>query len=147
MTKDVIITLQGLHGESEDGSEPVEVVTGGTYFCRNGQHYLVFEEAMEGFEEKTRNIFKFTDRRLMVHRKGLINAEMLFEPDRRIVSSYETPMGPLQIGISATAISLEEQERRIDYGVDYSMSINDGTASDCHIQFSIQPRATWSIGS
>jgi len=146
MTEDVIITLQGFQqDETEEGGEPVEVVTPGKYYRRNGQHYLFFEEAMEGFPEKTRNIFKFSDRRLLVHRKGLINAEMLFEADRRTITSYESPMGRMQIGIAATGFSLEEEEHRISYGVDYSMNINDGYAADCHIALSIQPRGSWSI--
>lgn len=146
MTEDVIITLQGFQNNEMDGEEePVEVVTSGRYYCKNGQHYLFFEEAMEGFPEKTRNIFKFSDRRLLVHRKGLINAEMLFEADRKTITSYESPMGRMQIGIAATGFSLEEEERKISYGVDYSMNINDGYAADCHIELSIQPRQTWSI--
>ena len=147
MTKNVIITLQGFHDRQDAEGDPVEIVTGGKYFRKNDQHYLVFEEAVEGFEEKTRSIFKFSDRRLMVHRSGLINSEMLFEPDRRVVTSYDTPMGRMLIGISATSLSLKEEETRISCGVDYTMSINDGSAEDCHIQISVQPRETWSIGS
>ncbi len=145
MTKDVIITLQGFHDQQDDEGDPVEIVTGGQYYRKNDQHYLVFEEAMEGFEETTKSIFKFSDRRLMVHRRGLINSEMLFEPERRVVSTYETPMGQMEVGISATAVRVEEDETRISCGVDYSMSINGGIAEDCHIQVCVQPRETWTM--
>ena len=140
--------MQGFHNDEEDDSgEPIEIVTPGIYYYNNGHHYLVFEEATEGFTEKTRSIFKFSDHRLMVHRKGLINSEMLFETDKRIISSYETPLGRMKIGISATCVSVEEEEDKIFCGVDYSMSINDSCPSDCHIEFSVEPRQEWSFGN
>ena len=51
MTKEVIITIRGLQFiQSEEDMEPVEVVTPGEYYKKNGQHYLLFVEAVEGFE-------------------------------------------------------------------------------------------------
>ena len=54
MTKDVLIKISGLQamdGESDD----VEIITAGDYFQKNGKHYIIYEEAMEGFEGTIRN--------------------------------------------------------------------------------------------
>ena len=43
MTKEVIITLRGIQfGSAEDSAQPVEIVTPGEYYYKNGQHYLIF---------------------------------------------------------------------------------------------------------
>ena len=67
MTKEVIITLRGVQfGGAEDSAQPVEIVTPGEYYYKNGQHYLIFEETTEGFREVTHNLYKFTEDRLQV---------------------------------------------------------------------------------
>ena len=87
MTKDVIITIRGLQFvQSEDDMEPVEVVTPGEYYKKNGQHYLLFEEAVEGFEEPTHNMMKFKEDQLEVRKKGLINVHMVFEENKKTLS-------------------------------------------------------------
>ena len=73
MTKEVIITIRGLQFiQSEEDMEPVEVVTPGEYYKKNGQHYLLFEEAVEGFEGTTHNVMKFKEDQLEVRKKGLV---------------------------------------------------------------------------
>ena len=101
MTKEVIITLRG---------QPVEIVTPGEYYYKNGQHYLIFEETTEGFREVTHNLYKFTEDRLMVHKKGLIDTEMIFEKGKKTISAYHTPFGRMDMNIAAT-----EDHLRIPY--------------------------------
>ena len=36
MTKDVLITISGLQIADDTSAQPVEVITSGEYYCRNG---------------------------------------------------------------------------------------------------------------
>ena len=49
MTKEVLVRISGLQmavNDAEDqGDEPIEIISAGTYFFKNGTHYLFFEEA------------------------------------------------------------------------------------------------------
>ena len=38
MTKDVLITISGLQIADDTSAQPVEVITSGEYYCRNGKH-------------------------------------------------------------------------------------------------------------
>ena len=47
MKKEILLSIAGLHMiEEEDGN--VEVVTAGDYYNRNGKHYVVYDEDVEG---------------------------------------------------------------------------------------------------
>ena len=41
MTKDVIVTISGLQFAQETETEPVEIVTAGSYYKKNGKHYMM----------------------------------------------------------------------------------------------------------
>ena len=45
MTKDVILTISGLHSETfagqDEENDPIEVITPAAYYFKNGKHYIV----------------------------------------------------------------------------------------------------------
>ena len=57
MTKDVMVTIAGFHSLEENG-DTIEMVHIGEYYQRNGTHYLLFEERMEGMSEPVKNRVK-----------------------------------------------------------------------------------------
>ena len=93
MTKDVIVTISGLQFAQETETEPVEIVTAGSYYKKNGKHYIIYDEVMEGFEGSTKNIIKLTEDSLDVTKKGVTNVHMMFEKNRKNVTYYYTPNG------------------------------------------------------
>lgn len=103
MTKDVIVTISGLQIQAEGDAEPMEVITSGTYYKKNGKHYVLYDEAVEGFEEGTKNVIKLYDNCLDVTKKGVSTVHMLFEKDKKNMSYYYTPFGSLLIGIPGEA--------------------------------------------
>ena len=54
MTKEVLISIRGLQiGEdaaNEEEFEQIETICTGEYFYRNGSHFVLYDELMEGFE-------------------------------------------------------------------------------------------------
>ena len=62
MEKDVLISIRGLQylmDEESGEQEPVEVMTTGSYYKKNGHHFLIYDEATEGFDMMTHNMIKF----------------------------------------------------------------------------------------
>ena len=139
MTKDVIISLTGFqYLQGEYGAMPLEVVSRGEYYLKNGKHYVLYEELNEGFSERTHSMLKFTPSRLLIHKRGLINTEMLIEAGKRTTASYTTPFGTMEMGITATSFRLKVEKDVIDYEVNYSLSVNDAFVADCQILLNIQ---------
>ena len=80
MTKDVLLSLRGLQFDttSEDGDK-IETITPAEYYMRNESHFVMYEEAAEGFEQVTKNVLKFKNHILELTKKGVFNVHMIFE--------------------------------------------------------------------
>ena len=56
MTKDVLVSISGKHIDIMDdpargyevGEDGIEVVTPANYYCRNGKHYILYDQVLEG---------------------------------------------------------------------------------------------------
>ena len=55
MTKDVLISISGLQFAGGENSEPVEVITSGSYYKKNGRHYILYDEVAEDTAGTTQN--------------------------------------------------------------------------------------------
>ncbi len=140
MEKEVIIYINGLQfAETEEGSEPIEVITTGEYYFKNGSHYLLYEDTVEQGEEKSKNIIKFRSDCLEVIKNGPYSTKMVFEKEKKTLSQYMTPFGMLNIGISTTYVSLKEEKDKIEMIAKYAMDINNNFVADCSV--SVQARS------
>ncbi len=140
MTNKVLLTIAGLQVMDGDQEVPVEVVTAGNYYHRNGKHYILYDEVTEGCSEHTRNTVKIGEDSLEVIKKGLSNVHMVFEKNRKNVTSYTTPFGDLTVGITAHQIKIEESDTDIDVQVSYSLDVNDEYLADCSIQLNVKSK-------
>jgi len=140
MTRDVLIRLSGMQQMDHVSPDQIEVITTGDYFLKNGKHYVIYEEVMEGIEGTVHNLVKISPGLLDIRRKGMIETHMVFENDKMNVTRYETPMGEMVIGIHTEKIDLEEDEEHLHVKVDYSLDINYEHVSDCRIVMDICSR-------
>lgn len=137
MTKDVLITIRGVHTLDHEDND-VEMIVRGDYYQKNGKHYILYEEILEGAEERVKNVIKISPSSMDIIKKGVTNSRMLFEKNKKNLSCYSTPVGNLVIGIQANHFYVEEQESSIKVNVDYSLDINYEHMSDCRICVDVQ---------
>ena len=143
MTKDVLVKISGLQfGEENDENDPVEIITTGSYYKKNGKHYVVYDEVQEGFEGVTKNIIKLNDEFMDVTKRGVTNVHMMFEKNKKNLSYYNTPFGNLLVGINATDVKVNETEDNIDIQVDYKLEVNYEHLAECSISMNIMPKDT-----
>ena len=142
MTKDVLLSISGLQfaAKDEEYIEPVEMITAGDYYKKNGKHYILYDEVMEGFDGNTKNIIKLTEDSLDITKKGISNVHMVFEKNKKNVSYYNTPFGSLLIGIDAKSVDIAETESHIDVKIKYNLEVNYEHLADCSITMSIQSK-------
>jgi len=140
MTKEVLVKISGLQFAGEEDSDSVEVITSGTYYKKNGKHYVLYEEVMEGTTDVTKNVIKIGENSMEVTRKGPASVHMVFEKDKKNVSYYYTPFGNLLIGIDAKKIQVNESEMDINVKVNYGLEINYEHVADCHITVDVKSK-------
>lgn len=133
MTKDIVISIQGLQTAEDNQSETVEMISPGEYYFRNGKHFFLYEEAEEGKQEITKNIIKVSKDYMEVTKKGVVNVHMIFEKDKKNVTYYNTPFGSMLIGIDAYRVDVKQQEEEIAVDVEYALEINNEHLANCRI--------------
>ena len=139
MTRDVLVRISGLQAVDGDTND-VEIITTGDYFLKNGKHYVIYEEMMEGFGGNVQNTVKITPDMMDIRKKGAIGAHMTFELNKKSETRYATPLGDFVVEISTKRIQLEEQEDSLKVSVDYSLGINYQHVSDNSIIMDICSR-------
>lgn len=143
MTKDVLISISGLHmGINEDAGaeEPVEIITPAFYYLKNGKHYVLYDEVIEGVPGVVKNTIKISENNLFEVRKtGIANTRMVFEKGKMNMTSYDTPFGQMMVGIHTRDIQTEVTEEKIEISITYSLDINSEPLSDAEIHVNIVP--------
>ena len=140
MTKDVLIHVTGLQmpeGPDSGSEEPIEIIVPGSYYFRNGNHYLRYEEILDDSGEPTVNYVRISGESMEVRKKGLVNVHMVFERGKKSVAYYTTPFGTISMGIAATGLHFEESENNMKASVEYALELNDQYAADCTLELLI----------
>ncbi len=149
MTKDVLVSISGLHNsvydddvDSAESEEPIEIITPATYYYKNGKHYVIFEEMVEGFSEGIRNKIRITENeKLEIMKSGITNTSLIFEKDRINMTPYKTPYGEILVGTHTYHMDTQVQEEEIHVQAEYALDINGEKSADCQIQIKIKAAA------
>ena len=137
MTKEVLVSISGLQFAEGVDNDTVEVITSGDYYKKNGKHYVIYDEAVEGTDEVTKNTVKLTEDSLDITKRGVTNVHIMFEKNKKNVTYYYTPFGSILLGINATKIDVKETEEEIVAVVDYALEMNYEHVADCTVVLKI----------
>lgn len=140
MNREVQLTISGLQWGEDMEQDNIETVVPAEYIKKNDSHYLLYEEAMEGFTKISKNRVKFKENLLELTRQGLVNTHMVFEENKTHMTDYVTPYGKFFLGINTEKIRLEETEEQIRLVVEYKIEIGDEPISTNKIELVICER-------
>ena len=139
MTKEVLVSIRGIH--TVDGeSDNVEVITAGSYYFKNNKHYIVYDELVEGFDRAVKNTIRIGRTTVDVMKSGPARYHMVFEENKTNVNCNSTAFGQMMVGVSTNMIDIDEQEDRISVHVDYTLDVNFEKMSNCRISIDIQSK-------
>ena len=139
MTKEVMISIRGIQFENGQDGEKIESIQMGEYYNKNNTHYILFDEIIEGMEA-VKSMIKFKKGEMHLNKKGPINVTMDFLENKKTLTDYRTPFGSIVIGLEATNVNFEEEEKRIVVNVDYAMDVNYEHLADCKIKIDIRSK-------
>lgn len=147
MTKEVLVRISGLQQpepeeEQLSEDEPLEVVTPASYYLKNGKHYILYEEPVEGMPGVIKNRIKISEKSCVeIIKTGITNSHMIFEPNKKNLTYYQTPYGQMLIGVYTTRMNVQVSENAIEVLVNYELDINHQPYADCEINMNICSRA------
>ncbi|WP_072524217.1 DUF1934 domain-containing protein [Clostridium sp. Marseille-P3244] len=149
MTKDVLVSISGKHIDimneplegRESGDDAIEVVTPANYYCRNGKHYIIYDEVLEGMAGTIKNKIKITgEDSVEIMKSGLSSSHMIFEKNKKNLTYYRTPYGQMLVGINTRKMEISVEEDKIDVLVDYELDVNHEPLADCKIKMNIMSK-------
>ena len=158
MTKDVLVSISGRHIDImndpaegyETGDDAIEVVTPADYYCRNGKHYIIYDEVFEGTAGTVKNKIKITGTDMVeIMKSGLTSSHMIFEKNKKNLTYYKTPYGQMLVGVNTKKMEISVEDDKIGLLVDYELDVNHEPLADCKIKMSIMPKesAEWIKGA
>lgn len=137
MNKNVIISLTGLQYAEEEPDAPIEVITFGQHFSKDGEHFLFYDEMQEnGMSVKCR--IRFSGDRLEMNKRDAAGTKLVFMPGDEYLTSYATPYGNIFVGIFTHSVELVEEEDFLKAKIVYGLEINSRKASDCTLFVKVQ---------
>lgn len=149
MTKDVLVSISGRHIDImtepeenpealESGRDAIEVVTPASYYCRDGKHYILYDEVLEGMAGTIKNRIKITGTDTVeIVKSGLSSSHMIFEKNRKNLTYYRTPYGQMLVGVNTRNMEVSVNDDRINVLVDYELDVNHEPLADCKIKLDI----------
>ncbi|MBQ2451603.1 MAG: DUF1934 domain-containing protein [Lachnospiraceae bacterium] len=144
MTKEVLVTIQGLQFDAESQNDEemdkIESIYPGEYYFRSGSHYILYDELVEGEAAPIKNVIKLRDREFTITKKGIINTQMVFTEGKKNMTSYVTPFGNIMIALDTEKIEVKETEEELKIHIDYGLEANYQYIADCQIAVTISAR-------
>lgn len=140
MTEEVLVSVKGLHKMEGTEHDEIEMISPGKYYHRNGKHYILYEEAVEGTNEMVQNCIKLQEGRMELKKKGPLHSEMIFERDKKNTSWYCTPYGNMMAGIEVKEMEVNETSELIQVDVGYSLEMNYEHMADCNITVKVMAK-------
>ena len=137
MTKDVVLRMEATqHYQGEAPQSSITEVPA-EYYLRNGSHYVMFEEAQDGFKEATKGMLKIKRGSVELSKKGLIQSHMLFEKDLRYATEYRTPFGGFMMDVCTHQLTITEGRDKMFMEIKYSLETEGQPVTDCNIKITI----------
>ena len=144
MTKEVLVTIQGLQFDAESQNDEemdkIESIYPGEYYFRSGSHYILYDELVEGEAAPIKNVIKLRDREFTITKKGIINTQMVFTEGKKNMTRYVTPFGNIMIALDTEKIEVKETEEELKIHIDYGLEANYQYIADCQIAVTISAR-------
>jgi len=140
MTKEIILTISGMHATDGEADEPIEIMTPGQYYLKNGKHYVLFEEMMEGIDGKMKSTLKFEKDKVELFRNGAASVHMVFQKEQEHQMIYRTPMGPLAISLYTDDIIADMNEHQMNLEIRYSLKAKGAVISESTLRLNVCPK-------
>ncbi len=139
MNRKVCVKICGLHSVddySED--EDIEVINIGSYYKRNGKHYIKYEEPTEGSTVVNSNLIKISQKEIEVITKGQTGAHMIFTIGQKNTTYYSTPFGGVNMSLDTYDLNVTESEDFISVDIRYGLEVNLDYVAECSVHIEIE---------
>ena len=123
MMKDVVISIQSLHGCGGDEEDTIDFTTDGLY-CFDGETACLtyLETEVTGMQGTRTSVMVMPDK-VVVDRDGGIMSRMIFREGEKNSFLYDTPVGSATLSMNTRGIHHRFDEHGGDMEIDYVLDM------------------------
>jgi len=145
MSEKYLITIDGV--QSYDGEEDrVSLSTFGEFRRENDSFFISYNEsAATGFEGDVTSLEIESDKKVVLHRRGISNTQLIIERGRRHLSHYLTGYGGAMVGIKADTIDNRLHDSGGELQLLYSLDINASLLSQNKLSITVKELGTTDV--
>ena len=145
MEKDVLIFLNSSQSGGAVEDDKIEVITAGSYYFKNGKHYIVYNELADNGNWSEQNIIKISEASVEIIRKGEASVHMVFNENKKTFSYYDVPYGKLFVELETRRIQVEEEADRLTLLLEYRLEVENQHVADCLVEIRVESKSTCRI--
>ena len=139
MNRKVSIKVCGLHSaEGYDEADNIEVISIGSYYKRNGKHYIKYEELCENSSTVNSNLIKISPKQIEFITKGQSVTHMVFRLGEKNTTYYSTPFGGMNMSIDTYDLNVSEDEDFMSVDIRYGLEVNLDYVAECNVHIEIE---------
>ncbi len=139
MTKDVLVSVRGTHIMDRDADQ-LQVLTTGSYYLKNGKHYIIYDEIIDSEEEAIHNTIRVGEGIVDMIKGGNTRAHMIFKENYSDESIYETVFGQIEMCVKTDKIKINEEPDHMNVLIDYTLLFNHEVSSHSHIEIDVKSK-------
>ncbi|WP_110953652.1 DUF1934 domain-containing protein [Anaerosinus massiliensis] len=133
----VLVTVIGVQKDEAGEENRIELISVGKHYCKNGVHYILYEDSEISGMEGTTTLLKVADDSVSLIRKGKIMQEQYFALDKKSLSTYTTPYGRLKLSVLTKKLDIQYGVISGNIEIDYELSIDGKWQSDNQLQIKV----------
>lgn len=133
----VLVTVIGVQKDEAGEENRIELISVGKHYCKNGVHYILYEDSEISGMEGTTTLLKVADGSVSLIRKGKIMQEQYFALDKKSLSTYTTPYGRLKLSVLTKKLDIQYGVISGSIEIDYELSIDGKWQSDNQLQIKV----------
>ena len=123
MKKEIMISIEGKQKADGQSLQPIELLTEGTYYLKNGTHYISYKESdLTGFSGCTTTL-KIKDEIVSMTRFGDSNTHFEFVRGRNFTTHYDTPYGSFSVDVLPDKVDVALEESEGSVALAYSLEL------------------------
>ncbi len=125
--KDITLKITGKQCFENKEEDQMEFITDGKIYVRNDSLYMVYDESEISGMSGCKTTLKIKGDTVKMKRMGEMGygTELYFEKGKRMLSTYETPMGPMGIEVFTKCVTnnMDMDKLSGDIDIQYDVSL------------------------
>ena len=139
MREEYLIRIHGVM-EQDDDRDSVELMTRGSFVCREGSFYITYKETeTTGFEGCVTTLRLEPSGRMTMLRKGQASSHLVLQEGVRHVGSYSVYGGSMEIGVYTDRLDCRMAEHGGSIELAYTLDMNTTLMSENELCIEVQP--------